>query len=219
MPDYNAEAHLQSAIRTWAEQAAAAEENRRQGGVPRGAGNPGATISIGGTELSLSWAATQDLAYMLDGSRHQLERRQARADRNEQAAQLIAAAVRDGVDGGALVASALHVAAERLYKPWYLIAGRPGSWEATIVERMAAEGGGETDPRVNTLADLFFAMGEAVHQHDPEDGGDTLSLILGRASDLLGSVATLAGELWGDDMDNLACQYAGDAARATSRYR
>lgn len=118
------------------------------------------------------------------------------ADRVDEIAALIVAARRDhGVaDLGNLVAYALHQAAGHLYLGAVrLIHGRPGSWEAEIVLRMATAGG--IIPPTGAwerLADLFTAIGQA-----EDDGGQVVSDALGHAAQALGGLEALAaGSCW-----------------------
>lgn len=108
-------------------------------------------------------------------------------------------------DIGIIVAAALHDAAEKLGGEKYLVTGRPGSWEAGIVMRMAAIGGSVTDSNktyVERLAPLFVEMGQAA-----EDGGETVSLAMGQAVDALGSLKAFVGESrWYWDIANIGCQ-------------
>jgi hypothetical protein len=143
--------------------------------------------------------------------KHALHRDQAAGEaarkaggRGDEMAALIVAARRDhGVqDLGNLVAYALHQAAGRVYLGAVrLVHGRPGSWEADIVMRMAAAGG--IIPPTGSwerLAELFAEMG-----HAQNDGGQVVSDALGEAAQKLGGLAALAqGSVWAGDVWNMA---------------
>lgn len=110
-------------------------------------------------------------------------------------------------DMGELIAEALHKAAEKLGGADKLVVGRPGSWEADIVVRMADAGGyGNygTKERVEPLTELFVEMGKA-----KEDGGDVLSQAMGEAVNTIGGVIEFAGHSqWYLDLINIGCQYS-----------
>lgn len=108
-------------------------------------------------------------------------------------------------DVGELIAAALARAAEQLGSADKLVQGRPGSWEAAIVLKMAEAGGTANQWRVNRLAKLFEQMGKA-----GEDGGDILSQAMGEAVNTLGGLDQFAGGSWDWqwDMRNLGCQYS-----------
>jgi hypothetical protein len=126
------------------------------------------------------------------------------AGRADRMADLIAAARREhGVaDLGNLVAYALNHAAGHVYLGAVrLVHGRPGSWEADIVMRMA-EAGGAMPPEGSweRLAELFRQMGEA-----QDDGGQVLANAFGYAARELGGIEALAaGSVWAADVWNLA---------------
>lgn len=163
----------------------------------------------------LTAAQALELTRVLNVAAFDADARHDRGARTAKIADLVASAAYRDWPVGDMLAAALHAAAGRLYRPWYLIRGRPGSWEATIVERMASTHPASADPRaaetVNGLAALFVQMGEA-----SDDGGDILSAALGAAADRVGSVRRLVdlSGPWADDVDNLAGQYASDRARA-----
>lgn len=108
-------------------------------------------------------------------------------------------------DVGQLVAEALQTAGKELGEMLYLVTGRPGSWEADIILRMARAGGSGSNPaRVHELSRLFVKMGEA-----GEDGGDLLSLAMGKAVDQLGGLNQFAGmSRWYWDLTNMGRQYS-----------
>lgn len=107
-------------------------------------------------------------------------------------------------DVGELVAAALHAAAEELGDALFLVAGRPGSWEAEILLRMAQFGGTDESSRIKALAALFVEMGNA-----GVDGGDEVSSAMSQAVDALGGLRAFAGESeWYNDLVNIGCQYS-----------
>lgn len=129
--------------------------------------------------------------------------RRTEARRQEMTAVIVAARREYRVsDLGNLVAYALHDAAQRVYLGAVrLVHGRPGSWEAEIVMRMA-EVGGIIPPTGSweRLSDLFREMGNA-----QDDGGQVLSDAFGEAARELGSLRLLAeGSAWAADVWNLA---------------
>lgn len=114
------------------------------------------------------------------------------------------------LDLGEILAAALHTAAETLGDVEALVAGRPGSWEADIIRRMASEpvGGGrwtkEYASSIQKLAPLFVQMGQA-----GEDGGDVLSQAMGPAVDELGGLIEFASNSdWFHDLVNIGRQYS-----------
>lgn len=111
------------------------------------------------------------------------------------------------LDLGEIIAIALHDAAEALGDIEYLVAGRPGSWEADIIRRMASASGRQTSrnaPYVERLTNLFIQMGQA-----GEDGGDVLSQAMGPAVDALGGLAEFAEwSNWFHDLVNIGRQYS-----------
>jgi|SRR5579871_337489 hypothetical protein len=117
------------------------------------------------------------------------------------------------LDLGEIIAAALHTAAETLGDVERLVAGRPGSWEAEIVRRMASERFGSrwTDQYahyIERLTPLFVEMGKA-----GEDGGDVLSQAMGPAVDELGGLAEFAGHsYWFHDLVNIGRQYSEHVA-------
>jgi hypothetical protein len=107
-------------------------------------------------------------------------------------------------DVGELIAAALHAAAEKLGGADALVSGRPGSWEADIMLRMANEGGSGNQTRTRRLAALFVQMGKA-----GEDGGDVLSQAMGQAVNTLGGLAEFgADSCWRADLMNIGRQYS-----------
>ena len=113
------------------------------------------------------------------------------------------------LDLGEIIAAALHAAAETLGNVEALVAGRPGSWEADIVRRMANEPVGsrwtsQHAHYIKRLTPFFVQMGEA-----GEDGGDVLSQAMGPAVDELGGLAEFAGDShWFHDLVNIGRQYS-----------
>ena len=74
---------------------------------------------------------------------------------------------RENLDLGEILVAALHTAADTLGDVEALVAGRPGSWEADIVRRMASEPVGrgqarEYAPYIQKLTPLLVEMGKAV---------------------------------------------------------
>ncbi len=113
------------------------------------------------------------------------------------------------LDLGEIIAASLHAAAETLGNVEDLVAGRPGSWEADIVRRMASEPvrsrqASQYALYIQRLAPLFIQMGRA-----GEDGGDVLSQAMGPAVDALGGLAEFAGESdFRHDLINIGRQYS-----------
>ncbi|SRR6266487_6522625 len=109
-------------------------------------------------------------------------------------------------DVGSLVAAALHSAASQLRGVEALVSGRPGSWEADIVRRMASSGGSADKHRVARLASLFVEMSK-----EGADGGDVLSQAMSQAVDTLGGLEQFAGnsDVWYHDLTNMGRQYSG----------
>jgi hypothetical protein len=118
-------------------------------------------------------------------------------------------------DVGELIAASLHTAAYvYLGNVNRLVSGRPGSWEADIIVRMAREGGYANEEWKNELALLFVAMGEA-----GVDGGDELSQAMSAAVDTLGGLDAFAGmSQWYHDLINIGCQYSSHAFSSASVY-
>jgi hypothetical protein len=122
---------------------------------------------------------------------------------------LMIEARRAGQDLGEILAASLHAAAETLGDVEALVAGRPGSWEADIVRRMASAPVGSVQakqyaPYIQRLAPLFVQMGKA-----GADGGDLLSAAMGPAVDALGGLAAFAGDsFWFHDLVNIGRQYS-----------
>jgi len=86
------------------------------------------------------------------------------------------------LDLGELLVCALHAAASQLSSVEALVAGRPGSWEADIVRRLASAPVGSEDvkrsaPSVRKLTPLLVEMGKR-----GEDGGDVISQAMGQQS-------------------------------------
>lgn len=113
-------------------------------------------------------------------------------------------------DVGELIANALHKAAFLLDDEdsengiEKLVAGRPGSWEADIVRKMATAGVKTAKRRVSRLAHLFAEIGE-----EQADGGDIISQAMGQAVDALGGLDQFAGESeWYEDLRNIGVQYS-----------
>lgn len=107
-------------------------------------------------------------------------------------------------DIGEIIAAALHMAAEKLGDAAYLVQGRPGSWEADIVLRMAREGGSGDIERIKALSQFFIAMGET-----KRDGGDVLSQAMSQAVDDLGGLDQFSGgSQWHWDLVNMGRQYS-----------
>ncbi|SRR5713101_5361452 len=119
-------------------------------------------------------------------------------------ATIMIEARRANEDTGELIAASLHSAAEKLGDIYHLVVGRPGSWEADIVLRMAAEGGHGNKERIEKLSSLFVQMAEA-----KADGGDVLSQAMGKAVNELGGLNQFAGtSRWYWDLINIGCQYS-----------
>lgn len=169
--------------------------------------------------IDLDTAAATAFCWMVTHDLHRREIERKRLTRDKRIVDAIVAGVEQGEDGGNLVATALGAAANSLSYPWYLVIGRPGSWEADAVLRMAVAGGNATGEHVELLTELFLDIGHSRNQGHPEDGGDTLSEVLGAAADRLGSIPRLAGRIWTNDIDGLAYQYASEDVQATSRLR
>jgi hypothetical protein len=123
----------------------------------------------------------------------------------ENMAEIMVKARRNGEDVGELIAAALQDAAEKLGSADRLVTGRPGSWEADIVLRMATSTWFDVNlKRRVSLSALFVEMGEA-----GADGGDILSQAMGKAVDQLGGLKEFAGlSRWYWDLVNIGCQYS-----------
>ena len=114
-------------------------------------------------------------------------------------------------DVGEIIAASLSAAAKKLGHVDDLIQGRPGSWEADIIWRMAVAGessGNNVAPLDNKyiqrLLPLFVEMGKA-----KEDGGDVLSSAMSEAVDALGGLEEFAGHSsWYWDLVNMGRQYS-----------
>lgn len=130
-------------------------------------------------------------------------------------AAIMVKARRDNEDVGELLAASLQSASEELlWDVESLVSGRPGSWEAEIVRRMAQAGGYGNQERINELTPLFVAMGEA-----GVDGGDELSQAMSQAVDTLGGLDAFAGtSQWYHDLINIGCQYSKHAFNSASVY-
>lgn len=127
-----------------------------------------------------------------------------RQARVEKMADVLVGARATHVDVGELIGAAASRAAARLHGPQSLVAGRPGSWEASLLVVWAQVGGTADDTHVEALAELLVAMGQA-----RDDGGDVLSQAMGLAVNRLGSMAAFAaGSRWEDALRNLGGQYA-----------
>jgi hypothetical protein len=171
------------------------------------------TVSLDQVRLSALWrmvraAHTANLA------------RAARVARIKAMAEILVTARREEPDAdiGWIISGALNVAAERLFRPWFLVGGRPGSWESTVVETMVKAGDGMVygDPETRDLgarlADLFVEMGNTVNTGAPEDGGDTLAQVIAFAADRLGSMAEFVGASeWGDVLSALGSMHTSAA--------
>jgi hypothetical protein len=113
------------------------------------------------------------------------------------------------LDLGEILVGSLHAATQQLGDVEDLVRGRPGSWEADIVRRMANEpvGSRQTSqyaPYIKRLTPLFIQMGEA-----GEDGGDVLSQAMGPAVDTLGGLSEFAGDSnWRHELINIGRQYS-----------
>lgn len=130
-------------------------------------------------------------------------------------ASIMVKARRANEDVGELVAASLQQASEELlWDVESLVSGRPGSWEADIVRRMAQAGGHGNQERIAELTPLFVAMGEA-----GVDGGDELSQAMSQAVDALGGLDAFAGtSQWYHDLINIGCQYSSHAFSSASVY-
>ncbi|MGH2478093.1 MAG: hypothetical protein ACRDHW_00340 [Ktedonobacteraceae bacterium] len=107
-------------------------------------------------------------------------------------------------DVGELVAAALQQAGRDLGNDSRLVTGRPGSWEADILLRMARTGGTGNAKWIKALAALFVEMGNA-----GVDGGDEVSYAMSQAVDDLGGLREFAGASeWYNDLVNIGCQYS-----------
>lgn len=180
--------------------------------------DPETTITVeaagDATTVTLPPGAVQRLKYVIEADIHSRRHADQVSARVHAMADIMVRAVEAGQDGGELLATALHKAAGRLYQPWYLVIGRPGSWEASIVLGMADAGGAADDEWAAPLADLLVEMGESRNQGHPQDGGDIVSQMLGEAANRLGSVPRLAGAVWAEQMENIGGQYASEEANA-----
>lgn len=109
-------------------------------------------------------------------------------------------------DVGELVAAALHDAAVKLEDIEKLVAGRPGSWEADIVRKMAMAGAHSpvTKSRVEMLSAQFVTMAD-----NGEDGGDVVRQAMSQAVDIVGGLTQFAGtSRWYRDLINIGRQYS-----------
>lgn len=119
-------------------------------------------------------------------------------------AKIMVTARRAKEDVGDLVAAALQQAGQDLGDVSRLVTGRPGSWEADILLRMARAGGSGDAKRIKALAALFLDMGNA-----GVDGGDEVSYAMSQAVDDLGGLREFAGASeWYNDLVNIGCQYS-----------
>jgi len=120
-------------------------------------------------------------------------------------AQIMVTARQSNEDVGELIAASLKTAAKKLGNAGMLVSGRPGSWEADIVIRMATTGGyGGNQEYVEALSIILALMGDA-----RADGGDELSQAMGKAVDTLGGLDAFAGTSdWYHDLINIGCQYS-----------
>ncbi len=129
-------------------------------------------------------------------------------------ASIMVAARKNNEDVGELIAASLQSAARKLGNSGMLVSGRPGSWEADIVLRMARTGGYGNHERRIELTSLFIAMGDA-----GVDGGDELSRAMSEAVDTLGGLDAFAGmSQWYHDLINIGCQYSSHAFSSASVY-
>lgn len=110
-------------------------------------------------------------------------------------------------DVGDLVAASLYDAATKLGDVEKLVAGRPGSWEADIVRKMATAGEwapAVTKSRLEMLSAHFVTMAD-----NGEDGGDVVSQAMSQAVDIVGGLAQFAdGSNWYHDLINMGRQYS-----------
>lgn len=162
-----------------------------------------AGVELGHLDLPATLVRELEQALRRDiAAREAAEKADAR--RREMTALIVAARRQHGVDDlGNLVAYALAVAAAKVFGGVpRLTMGRPGSWEADIVRRMAETGGLDPGPGTwERLAELFEAMGQA-----KDDGGQVLSDALGYAARELGGLEALAASSgwWAHDLWNAA---------------
>jgi hypothetical protein len=120
-------------------------------------------------------------------------------------------------DIGDIVALSLYRAADQLGDVEKLVAGRPGSWEADFIRRFVGTGKHFASPALDQelitrlhepyagqLVPLFVEMGKA-----RVDGGDELSLAMGKAVNDLGGVKQFVGDsLWRDELSGLGRQHS-----------
>jgi hypothetical protein len=124
-------------------------------------------------------------------------------------AEIMVKARRAHQDLGEILVCSLHAAADALGDVEQLVAGRPGSWEADIVRRLASAPMGSEDVKryaryTRKLTPLLIEMGKA-----GEDGGDVLSAAMGSAVDALGGLEEFVGEsAWRHDLINIGRQYS-----------
>lgn len=120
-------------------------------------------------------------------------------------ASIMIAARQANEDVGELIAVSLQNAATQLGDVGMLVRGRPGSWEADILLRMANEGGSDANKeRVEKLAALFVHLGDA-----GVDGGDMMSQAMSEAVDSLGGLDQFSGgSQWHWDLTNMCRQYS-----------
>lgn len=123
----------------------------------------------------------------------------------EKMTNIMVKARRNGEDVGELVAAALQDAAEKLGGADRLVTGRPGTWEADIVLKMAQDTWFDVNLKHrDALSALFVKMGEA-----NANGGDIVSQAMSKAVDELGGLKEFAGmSRWYWDLVNIGCQYS-----------
>lgn len=129
-----------------------------------------------------------------------------RVERSKPIAAVLVEARKAHEDVGELLAAALQRAANQLGDVEALVAGRPGSWEADIVRRLAIAGGYGNSERIGRLCTLFVEMAEA-----NEDGGEVISLAISQTvDDLSGFKALAEGSRWYWDLCNMGAQFSCD---------
>lgn len=202
--------NLTEAIQLWR------GDPNRDAAAEQGADEAILTVSTDGggfaPEVSLTRGQLRELTTLLHDAmgkrRLWVERRKRVGDM----ATLLVQARRAGRDVGlVLAAAAARAAGPRtgIGGPggaYALIAGRPGSWEASILWQWAQEGDRDADDP-EFVPPLERIMRDMAAGRD--DGGDAVSQALGRAATELGSVAALAaGSVYEVQVWKLAGQYA-----------
>lgn len=197
---------IEKTVLQWAGAVPVDKDDPRESGrlVIEVAGQQSIGIQLSGTHMGRLHGMFMD-AYQAERRRAELEKL------GQEITAVLVKVAREQRMVGDVLADALHMASNRLYRPWYLVIGRPGSWEASIVLEMADGGEDTTDEDTVALSELLFEMGQK-----RVDGGDFLSGCLGAAANELVSLGTLARGSWADRIDNLGGQYASDEARADS---